>query len=1154
MNVDTEDVIGEDNEDFAPSQSENGISWIDAEGSAKLENFNILENSRASHTNFDESEISQSFPSPSIDQGGGGRVSVRASMVDRAPTESTTLLWKDEAGIVERRYSSSEMNEETESLVVPVDLERGQSLSMVNEGGNDKVISHEHENSYLGRTITKFAQSSYIEDTITSATDFVLGIWPVQGNLNGDEEPSNQGLLREIIASFNRLFENIGAGALHGWNHSSDFVTSAWGVLEEKVKSIESQGWMNIFFSAFIVVLVASLVAQSKFIISYHHSTNLTIQQLNEVIQNMQVVQGQYQVTVSQQVTHLKSIINDLRGNLSYVQNNETSTTALNAKLADFQNNVNNQIVSNNAFVSQQVAEATDNVTINVQTMKAFVERDLDNYREEFYSKSGSFSREMESAKNSTQHEIDIMNRLMTRVQKEMAGYQSDTNNEFLGETNFVKFQLAGTFMLLACLCSGWHLGQHKTNLKNIEAQKRVMAILWMVPIYSLTSWVSLVSVVVAPYAGAVRDCYEAYAIYTFVALLVAVMEDGKGLSALVERLSEQVKTEIQNEQEAIKKDADPPARPLLPPFPCGYARAKPYSIASTWIFQCKLLAMQFVLLNPVLAVSPLVLGVFGVNVNAPSTNIDGSVNWSSLQLWCAILQNVSICVAFWGLWVFYHGTIQELEWCNPWPKFLCIKGIVFMTYYQAIVIDILSAMGSFSMSAANSYQNLLICIEMFLFAIAHVYIFPVDEWEQGYKEKREALKNEEKRIRFGDTFAMPEFFSDVRQIVTVEDFYLKGKEEKALEYIESSYDDENEMTREEGNNCYKFSCFGSSTENNDDFTTASMCPNENLVVGAVTLSQKQFIVRSVEESEGKSESEYSEGETHYVDKNEYLDTTSMGSIESHDLVGLQLAFQHEGDQFQNGRNDQRIDSSRFETNSDISDRTRSWNLSSNLMNVTPGQALSDYPIQTLNGNHFTSHPSNFENVNSFQRNFRQSMNSRSAKYGDNLSSSPHLPRHDSNLPVSRGSLGFSIGSNLLLDTEREGFTVFDSSSNGKLPTLDTSNFELSPISSVKEIEAEGTTAKCRIDTTELYDTSNTNDVKIEEMFKDHRTVDSIDYTHKEMDYDLGIVDNVDHGALVPEVVVSQGESSHVFPVIVNSILGEIYIEKCVDQDQYDQK
>ena len=52
------------------------------------------------------------------------------------------------------------------------------------------------------------------------------------------------------------------------------------------------------------------------------------------------------------------------------------------------------------------------------------------------------------------------------------------------------------------------------------------------------------------------------------------------------------------------------------------------------------------------------------------------------------------------------------------------------MTYYQAIVIDILSAMGSFSSTTADSYQNLLICIEMFLFAVAHVYIFPVDEWE----------------------------------------------------------------------------------------------------------------------------------------------------------------------------------------------------------------------------------------------------------------------------------------------------------------------------------------------------------------------------------------------------------------------------------------
>jgi len=54
----------------------------------------------------------------------------------------------------------------------------------------------------------------------------------------------------------------------------------------------------------------------------------------------------------------------------------------------------------------------------------------------------------------------------------------------------------------------------------------------------------------------------------------------------------------------------------------------------------------------------------------------------------------VSVALAFYGLMCFYHGTEKELEWCNPWPKFLCIKGVVFATFWQSVAITIMSIMG----------------------------------------------------------------------------------------------------------------------------------------------------------------------------------------------------------------------------------------------------------------------------------------------------------------------------------------------------------------------------------------------------------------------------------------------------------------------------
>ena len=378
-----------------------------------------------------------------------------------------------------------------------------------------------------------------------------------------------------------------------------------------------------------------------------------------------------------------------------------------------------------------------------------------------------------------------------------------------------------------------------------------MMAILWMIPIYSVTSWISLVSSTAAPICGAIRDCYEAYAIYMFIALFVAVMEDRKGLHALIIRLSTQVEEEIQAETTAILEGRPIPERHISPPFPCCYAKTKPMSVASTWIYQCKLLAMQFCLLNPILAVSPLFLGFFGINTSEPMENDDGSINWGSLSLWCDIIQNVSICIAFWGLWCFYHGTIKELEWCNPWPKFLCIKGVVFMTYYQAIVIDILSAMGSFSQEAADSYQNLLICIEMLLFSVSHVYIFPTEEWEEGYKEMKEAQMASERRIGFRDTLAMNEFFTDVKQIVAVQEFY---------EGVEPS-EEEEETT----------GCFGPSSLKNDSSKSINISYERESLIGNVTLSAQR--IKKMVRFRSSSDSSH-----------DRLDSSDMGSQSDLDL------------------------------------------------------------------------------------------------------------------------------------------------------------------------------------------------------------------------------------------------------------------------------
>lgn len=58
-------------------------------------------------------------------------------------------------------------------------------------------------------------------------------------------------------------------------------------------------------------------------------------------------------------------------------------------------------------------------------------------------------------------------------------------------------------------------------------AQSKIIGILWMVPIYAVDSFVSLRFKDAALYVDMLRDCYEGYALYLFLALMVGYLGDG---------------------------------------------------------------------------------------------------------------------------------------------------------------------------------------------------------------------------------------------------------------------------------------------------------------------------------------------------------------------------------------------------------------------------------------------------------------------------------------------------------------------------------------------------------------------------------------------------------------------------------------------------
>jgi hypothetical protein len=91
---------------------------------------------------------------------------------------------------------------------------------------------------------------------------------------------------------------------------------------------------------------------------------------------------------------------------------------------------------------------------------------------------------------------------------------------------------------------------------------------------------------------------------------------------------------------------------------------------------------------------------------------------------------------ALYCLVLFYFATAEDLHSIRPVLKFMCVKLIVFFTWWQGVGIAILVSMGLIpqveSYSADNvgkGIQEFIVCIEMLGFAIAHVFAFPPKEF-----------------------------------------------------------------------------------------------------------------------------------------------------------------------------------------------------------------------------------------------------------------------------------------------------------------------------------------------------------------------------------------------------------------------------------------
>ena len=110
----------------------------------------------------------------------------------------------------------------------------------------------------------------------------------------------------------------------------------------------------------------------------------------------------------------------------------------------------------------------------------------------------------------------------------------------------------------------------------------------------------------------------------------------------------------------------------------------------------------------------------------------EGYLGPTSGYLWTGILYNASVTLSLYSLAMFWVCMSQDLKPFRPVPKFLCVKLIIFASYWQGFFLSILQFFGAIPNdfqgytpdNLAAAIQDALICCEMPIFAVAHWYAF----------------------------------------------------------------------------------------------------------------------------------------------------------------------------------------------------------------------------------------------------------------------------------------------------------------------------------------------------------------------------------------------------------------------------------------------
>lgn len=269
---------------------------------------------------------------------------------------------------------------------------------------------------------------------------------------------------------------------------------------------------------------------------------------------------------------------------------------------------------------------------------------------------------------------------------------------------------------------------KHILQTQQPQLRTYTIRVLLMVPIYAIEAFAGLVLREWSELFEVWRECYEAFTLFSFMQLMMAYLAmEAPG-----------------SKPAAIRVALDMRSNPAVP-------HLWPLHKLPAWQMGPVFLRHTLVGVFQYCAVMLCVTLVSYLAWMLDFYNAD-SFSWLSAYTWLAIIQSTSQCYALYCLVLFYQASRAQLAPIKPLHKFLCIKMVVFATFWQEVVIACLVRFGVIdaenfanreamteaeavvispngvtwtTAQIANGLNDFIVCVEMLVFALIHNHVFP---------------------------------------------------------------------------------------------------------------------------------------------------------------------------------------------------------------------------------------------------------------------------------------------------------------------------------------------------------------------------------------------------------------------------------------------